>query len=65
MIPKTKPFIFLEGEGRDQTAIVWGDHANGTIGTADTATFTVLASDFVARYISFKVSDMGVLLSSL
>ncbi|XP_049934052.1 probable pectinesterase 67 [Nymphaea colorata] len=51
-IPHSKPFIYLEGEGRDQTAIVWGDHALHSSGTEWSATFTVLAS--VSKGISFK-----------
>ncbi|MQM02966.1 hypothetical protein Taro_035737, partial [Colocasia esculenta] len=61
-IPADKPFIFLEGEGREHTVIEWGAHAGADVvvrpaatTTGDSATFTVHANNFTARWISFKV----------
>jgi pectinesterase len=59
-VPLNKSFILLEGEGRVQTIIEWGDHANAggnsTTTTSTSPTFTSYATDFMARDISFKVS---------
>ncbi|MQL90515.1 hypothetical protein Taro_023109 [Colocasia esculenta] len=61
-IPADKPFIFLEGEGREHTVIEWGAHAGADVVvrpaatiTGDSATFTVHANNFTVRWISFKV----------
>ncbi|WOK93491.1 putative pectinesterase 67 isoform X1 [Canna indica] len=51
VIPKNKEYIFLRGNGRGRTAIVWDDSStNNTLST----TFTVWANNFVAFGISFK-----------
>ncbi|KAM7256733.1 hypothetical protein ACFE04_012474 [Oxalis oulophora] len=50
-IPKDKPYIFLRGNGRGRTAIVWSEsNANNKA----SATFTVEAPHFIAFGISFK-----------
>ncbi|ERN00551.1 hypothetical protein AMTR_s00102p00102440 [Amborella trichopoda] len=46
--------IALEGEGMDKTFILWDDYAHDNISTVTSATFTVRATDFVARKISFQ-----------
>ncbi|KAK1292865.1 putative pectinesterase 29 [Acorus calamus] len=54
-IPQNKPYIYLVGEGNQSTSIEWDDHVNKTyLFTPGTATFTVLADNFVAKYITFK-----------
>ncbi|KAM0836176.1 hypothetical protein ACQ4PT_062479 [Festuca glaucescens] len=67
-IPKEKGFILLEGDGSWNTDINYDDHAHGDINdlmrngggsgnwspTAESATFTVLADNFVARNMAFK-----------
>ncbi|MQL78848.1 hypothetical protein Taro_011282 [Colocasia esculenta] len=65
-IPADKPFIFLEGEGREHMVIEWGAHAGADVvvrptatTTDDSATFTVHANNFTARWISFKTCDGG------
>ncbi|XP_061346387.1 probable pectinesterase 67 [Gastrolobium bilobum] len=50
-IPKTKPYIFLRGNGRGKTAIVWSESSSDNIASA---TFKVEAHDFFAFGISFK-----------
>ncbi|RWW52543.1 hypothetical protein BHE74_00041026 [Ensete ventricosum] len=52
VIPKEKQYIFLRGNGKGRTAIVWDESsANNTL----SATFTVWADNFIAFGISFKV----------
>lgn len=61
-MPVTKPYIRLEGAGRDVTVIEWHDRAsdpgpNGQqLRTYRTASVTVFANYFSARNISFKVT---------
>ncbi|XP_027338277.1 probable pectinesterase 67 [Abrus precatorius] len=50
-IPKTKPFIFLRGNGRGKTAIVWSQSSSDNKASA---TFKAEASDFIAFGISIK-----------
>lgn len=67
MIPAQKEYILLEGSGSRLTVIQWGEHAvlnqtrpNDTISVKDTmhcATFTVFASNFKAKDITFSVSS--------
>ncbi|KAL1536189.1 pectinesterase [Salvia divinorum] len=52
VIPYDKPFIFLKGAGRKKTFIVWNGH--GPIN--QTATFTSLADNILARGITFTNS---------
>uniref|UniRef100_A0ACD5UKI2 Uncharacterized protein n=1 Tax=Avena sativa TaxID=4498 RepID=A0ACD5UKI2_AVESA len=65
IIPKKKNFILLQGDGSWNTDINFADHAHADVDdlmrnsgnwppTAESATFTVLADDFVARNISFR-----------
>ncbi|KAK7329570.1 hypothetical protein VNO77_23740 [Canavalia gladiata] len=49
-IPKNKPFVFLRGNGRGRTAIVWSQSSNDNI---ESATFRAEAHDFIAFGISF------------
>ncbi|MQL93118.1 hypothetical protein Taro_025757 [Colocasia esculenta] len=53
-IPRGKEFIMLEGEGSDKTSIEWVAHASATVSVPDTATFTLLADNFVAKRIAIK-----------
>jgi hypothetical protein len=53
-VPYTKPNIILQGAGRLSTIISWNARAS-SYGTADSATFSVTANNFVARGIGFKV----------
>ncbi|KQK04069.1 hypothetical protein BRADI_2g11470v3 [Brachypodium distachyon] len=59
-VPLNKSFILLEGEGKDQTFIEWGDHADGKTNTASSPTFASYATDFMARDITFKNTYYGV-----
>ncbi|CAN6467964.1 unnamed protein product [Victoria cruziana] len=53
IIPETKPFIFLRGNGKGKTTIIWNESvAKGN--SSSSATFTVLASNFIAWGVSFK-----------
>nr|CAD1833160.1 unnamed protein product [Ananas comosus var. bracteatus] len=51
VIPENKPFIYLRGNGKGRTAIVWDDSSTNN---TESATFTVRADNFVAFGISFK-----------
>ncbi|XP_072959064.1 probable pectinesterase 29 [Typha angustifolia] len=61
MIPQSKEYILLEGEGSEHTSIEWGDYANDPKNdtTATSATFSSLADNFVAKYIAFKNTYNG------
>ncbi|MED6139559.1 putative pectinesterase 67 [Stylosanthes scabra] len=50
-IPKTKRYIFMRGNGKGRTAIVWSQSSSDNIASA---TFKVEAPDFIAFGISFK-----------
>ncbi|RDX79873.1 putative pectinesterase 67, partial [Mucuna pruriens] len=50
-IPKNKPFIFMRGNGRGKTGIVWSQSSEDNIASA---TFRAEAHDFIAFGISFK-----------
>ncbi|KAK1592805.1 hypothetical protein Q3G72_030653 [Acer saccharum] len=50
-IPKEKPYIFLRGNGRGKTAIVW---SQSSANNKASATFTAEAPHFIAFGISFK-----------
>ncbi|KAJ6322227.1 hypothetical protein OIU77_012156 [Salix suchowensis] len=50
-IPKNKPYIFMRGNGKGRTAIVW---SQSSANNKASATFTVEAPNFVAFGISFK-----------
>lgn len=54
VIPYTKPFVLLQGEGRLSTMISYSDTASKS-GTANSATVTVWADNFIARGIGFQV----------
>lgn len=54
IIPYDKPYIVMQGEGLMESVISWGDRAS-TYGTANSATFTVNAPNFVAKGIGFMV----------
>lgn len=51
-IPRNKPFIFLKGEGNENTFITW--HAHGAAINA-TAAFTSEADHTLAKDITFTV----------
>lgn len=55
-IPAEKPFIILSGSSANTTIISWNDNAQSTGGTFYSATVTVSASDFIARYITIQNS---------
>lgn len=55
-IPAEKPFIILSGLNASSTIITWNDNAQSTGGTFYSATVTVFASDFIARYITIQNS---------
>ena len=55
VIPITKPYITLQGEGRNRTVITWNDTA-AAVGTLMSASVVVESDHFIARDISFKVS---------
>ncbi|CAL0309240.1 unnamed protein product [Lupinus luteus] len=50
-IPKTKPYIFMRGNGKGKTAIVWSQSSEDNVASA---TFKAEANDFIAFGISFK-----------
>eukprot|EP00249_Psilotum_nudum_P010955 c22873_g2_i1 orf=167-1291(-) len=60
VVPANKPFVTLQGAGRDVTLIQWNLKASDVgvdgqeITAYNTASVTVLASNFVAKDISFK-----------
>ncbi|MQM19674.1 hypothetical protein Taro_052682 [Colocasia esculenta] len=63
LVPQSRPFIAMEGEGAGMTVIQWGDYvgSGGSGGggnpkrrTADTGTFALWADNFVARGITFE-----------
>ena len=51
-IPENKPYIFLRGNGRGRTSIVWSQSSKDNI---ESATFKVKAPHVVIFGISFKV----------
>lgn len=53
-IPENKPFIFMRGNGKGKTHLVWNESSTSN---TESATFTVDAGNFVAFGISFKVRD--------
>jgi pectinesterase len=70
-IPATMAYITLEGSGPDNTIIEWDDTADRTgksghpLGTFASATFAVDAPYFIAKNITFKVSqfrDLGFII---
>ncbi|KAG6501561.1 hypothetical protein ZIOFF_041442 [Zingiber officinale] len=60
VVPATKPYVTLQGAGREVTSVEWHDRASDRgpdgqqLRTYNTASVTVLADDFSARNISFK-----------
>ncbi|TKY72488.1 pectinesterase 67 [Spatholobus suberectus] len=50
-IPENKPYIFMRGNGRGKTAIVWSQSSEDNVASA---TFKAEAHDFIAFGISFK-----------
>lgn len=52
-IPYTKPYIFMRGNGKGKTSIVW---SQSSVDNTQSATFIVEAPHFVAFGISFKVT---------
>ncbi|KAK7308635.1 hypothetical protein VNO77_42254 [Canavalia gladiata] len=51
-IPKKKPYIILQGQGKLNTFVEWDDHDN----VVQSATFTALSNNLVVRFISFRNS---------
>ena len=64
-IPALKSFITIQGAGADKTIVQWGDTAltpnpgakGQTLGTYGSATFAVNSPYFIAKNITFKVSN--------
>lgn len=56
-IPEDKPYIFMRGNGKGKTAIVWSQSATNN---KDSATFSVEAPHFIAFGISFKVHEFFI-----
>ncbi|KAG6731588.1 hypothetical protein I3843_01G129200, partial [Carya illinoinensis] len=50
-VPKSKPYIFLRGNGKGRSAIVWAQSSSDNV---ESATFKVEAPHFIAFGISFK-----------
>ncbi|XP_022979848.1 probable pectinesterase 67 [Cucurbita maxima] len=50
-VPSSKPYVFLRGNGKGRTHIVWSQSSNDNI---ESATFKVEAKHFIAFGISFK-----------
>ncbi|XP_078442032.1 putative pectinesterase 29 [Wolffia australiana] len=59
MVSIQKSFIMLEGEGKDQTFIEWSAHASPTVSDPETAAFSLMAPNFVAKRITFKNAYRG------
>ncbi|KAG5116421.1 hypothetical protein JHK84_042534 [Glycine max] len=57
-IPENKPYIFMRGNGKGKTAIVWSQSSEDNVASA---TFKVEAHDFIAFGISFKVNSLYIL----
>eukprot|EP00253_Pinus_taeda_P003895 PITA_03895 len=53
-IPQGKSFITLVGSGSQSTVISWDDCSDTSGGTFNTATLSVFATDFVAKYITIE-----------
>ena len=53
-IPVDKPYILLEGNGAKATIIRWNDHSE----THESATFTSLVDNFVAKDINFEANKL-------
>lgn len=51
VVPADKPFITLSGAKASDTIITWNDGG----GIFDSPTLSVLASDFVGRYLTIQV----------
>lgn len=68
-IPPLKSFITIEGDGADTTIVQWGDTAatpgprGNPLGTYGSATFAVNSPYFIAKNITFKVSNKTSLIS--
>lgn len=63
-IPPLKSFITIQGAGADKTIVQWGDTAQTpggpkgqALGTYGSATFAVNSQYFIAKNITFKVSN--------
>jgi pectinesterase len=54
IIPASKPYLTLQGEGRNRTVISWHDSA-ASVGTLMSASVIVESDHFIARDISFRV----------
>ncbi|XVF88674.1 hypothetical protein PTKIN_Ptkin19aG0069400 [Pterospermum kingtungense] len=52
VVPADKPFITISGSKANGTVITWNDSGN----IFESPTFSVLASDFVARYLTIQKS---------
>ncbi|KAG8370528.1 hypothetical protein BUALT_Bualt14G0126200 [Buddleja alternifolia] len=57
-IPHNKPYIFMRGDGRGKTSIVW---SQSSVHNYDSATFKVEAPHFVVFGISFKNTAPAVI----
>jgi pectin methylesterase-like acyl-CoA thioesterase len=57
VVPADKPFITLSGTQPSDTIITWNDGGN----IMESPTLTVLASDFVGRYLTIQVLSCFVL----
>jgi Pectinesterase len=53
LVPKNKPYIYLRGNGKGRTTIIYDEACDDN---SKSATFTVEANNFVAFGISFKVT---------
>ncbi|KAK9129854.1 hypothetical protein Sjap_010341 [Stephania japonica] len=54
VVPADKPFITISGSQVNTTVITWGD--SGDI--FESSTFSVLASDFIGRYLTIQKSNL-------
>ncbi|BBG93057.1 hypothetical protein Prudu_000957, partial [Prunus dulcis] len=51
IVPRSKPYIFMRGNGKGRSAIVWSQSSSDNV---ESATFSVEAPHFIAFGISFK-----------
>eukprot|EP00249_Psilotum_nudum_P030439 c43055_g1_i1 orf=39-1190(-) len=52
-IPYNKPYVMFQGAGRQASIITWSDTASSE-GTADSATFSAMAPNFIAKGMGFR-----------
>ncbi len=57
-VPSNKPYIIFQGAGMSSTIISYSETAS-SVGTADSATVTIWATNFVAKGMGFEVKKQN------